>query len=134
MFVHVPEPEIYYPSGVELTLALSKPVYGKPLPESMEPAGRLAEQVRDPLEAILDNLPVRTRAQNSIRESDVINLMFIGSDDETARALLAAGWTEASAKSVRSRFLNLRAVVEGDGYRNAPMSLLLANDETPEMV
>jgi hypothetical protein len=134
LLVQVPEPEIYYPAGVELTLALSKPVYGNPLPESTEPAGRLSEQARDVLETMVDNLPFRARAQISNRESDVINLMFIGSDDEISRAFLAAGWTQASAKSMRSRFLDVRAVVEGHGYRGAPMSILLVNDEVPGMV
>jgi hypothetical protein len=134
MLVRVPEPEIYYPSGVELTLALNKPVYGNPLPESAKPAGRLSETARDVLETMVDNMPVRTRAQNSNRESDVINLMFIGAGDEISRAFLAAGWTQATAKSLRSRFLNVRAVVEGHGYRSAPMSMLLVNDEAPGMV
>ena len=31
LLVRVPEPEIYYPSGVELTFALNKPVYGNPV-------------------------------------------------------------------------------------------------------
>ena len=134
LLVRVPEPEIYYPSGVELTLALNKPVYGYPFPESTEPAGRLSEKVRAVLETMVDKMPVRTRAQNSNRESDVINLMFIGSDDEISRAFLAAGWTQATAKSLRSRFLNVRAVVEGHGYRGAPMSMLLVKDEAPGMV
>jgi hypothetical protein len=35
---------------------------------------------------------------------------------------------------MRSGFLNIRAVVEGHGYRGAPMSMLLVNDEVPGMV
>lgn len=134
LLVQVPEPEIYFPPGVELTLALNKPVYGNPLPESVEPARRLSEKARDVLETMVDNMPFRARAQKSNRESDVINLMFIGSDDEISRGFIAAGWTQATAKSMRSRFLDVRAVVEGHGYRGAPMSMLLVNDEAPGMV
>jgi hypothetical protein len=134
LLVQVPEPEIYYPSGVELTLTLNKPVYGNPLPESTEPAGRLSEKARDVLETMADDMPFRARSQNSNRESDVINLMFIGSADEISRAFIAAGWTQATAKSMRSRFLDVRAIVEGHGYRGAPMSMLVLNDEAPGMV
>ena len=133
LLVQVPEPEIYYPSGVELTLALSEPAYGKPQPESAEPAGRLSEKARDVLEPMVDDMPVRTRAQNSNRESDLVNLMFIGSGEEISRAFSAAGWTQASLVSMRSRFLGVRAVIEGRGYRAAPMSMQLVNDEEPGM-
>jgi len=134
LLVQVPEPEIYYPSGVELTLALSKPVYLNPQPEFEEPAGHLSEAARDVLESMVDDMPVRARAQNSNRESDVINMMFIGSEEQISRAFIAAGWTRTMTRSMRSGFLNIRAVVEGHGYRSAPMSTLLVNGEVPGMV
>lgn len=133
LLVRVPEPEIYYPSGVELTLALTDPVYGRPVPESEEPAGRLSEKARDVLEPMVDEMPVRTHALNSNRESDLINLMFIGSRAEISRAFTAAGWTQATNENMRSRYLGVRAFVEDDGYRALPMSTLLVNDEAPDM-
>jgi hypothetical protein len=133
LLVRVPEPEIYYPSGVELTLALSEPAYGQPQPESAELAGRLSEEARDVLEPMVDDMPVRTRAQNSGRESDLVNMMFIGSREEISRAFVAAGWTQATTKSMRSRYLGVRAFVEGEGYHAFPMSVLLLNDEAPDM-
>ena len=133
LLVQVPEPEIYYPSGVELTLALSEPVYGRPAPESEELAGRLSEKARDVLEPMVDDMPMRTRAQNSGRESDLVNLMFIGSRDEISRAFKAAGWTQPTTTTMRSRFLGVRAFVEGQGYHAFPMSVLLLNDEAPDM-
>ena len=58
LLVRIPEPEIYYPSGVEMTLALSEPVYGQPQPESAELAGRLSEPARDVLEPMVDDMPI----------------------------------------------------------------------------
>lgn len=133
LLIRVPEPEIYYPSGVELTLALSEPAYGTALPESEEPSGRLSEKARDVLEPMVDDMPVRTRAPNSNRESDLINVMFIGSGDQISRAFTAAGWTQATTVTMRSRVLGARAVVERQGYRDQPMSTLLVNDEPPGM-
>jgi hypothetical protein len=133
LLVRVPEPEIYYPSGVELTLALREAVYGYPLPESAEPAGRLSEKARDVLEPMVDDMPIRTHALDSNRESDLINVMFIGSQEEISRAFVAAGWTQATTKSMRSRFLGVRAFVEGNGYHAFPMSVLLVNGQAPGM-
>jgi len=134
LLIQVPEPEIYYPSGVELTLTLSEPMYAKPQPESGDAAGRrLSERARDVLEPMVDDMPVRTQSQNSNREADLINMMFIGSREEISRAFTAAGWTQATMPSMQSRFLGMRAIVEGRGYRAAPMSMLLVNDEPPGM-
>jgi hypothetical protein len=133
LLVRVPEPEIYYPSGVELTLALSEPVYGEPIPESAEAAGRLSERARDVLTPMVADMPIRTRAVNSNRESDLINMLFIGSQEEISRAFTAGGWTPASTKSMHSRFLGLRAFVEGQADHAFPMSVLLVNDEVPGM-
>lgn len=133
LLVQVPEPEIYYPSGVELTLSLNQPVYAPPRPESEELAGRLSDEARDVLEPMVDDLPLRARAENSGRESDFVNMLFIGSQESLERAFTAAGWTPAVTYSMRSRFLGVRAVVEGNGYRAAPMSMLLVNDEQPDM-
>lgn len=133
LLVQVPEPEIYYPSGVELTLSLGQPVYGQPVPESAEPAGRLSEAARDVLEPMVDDMPVRTRTQITNRKSDFINLMFIGSEEEISRAFLAAGWTQPTTQNRRSRFLAVKAFVEGNGYRAFPMSTLLVNHEAPGM-
>lgn len=133
LLVHVPEPEIYYPSGVELTLALNQPLYARPRPESEELAGRLSEKARDVLEPMVDDMPLRARAENSGRESDLINLMFIGSRESMERAFTAAGWTQAATKNMHARFLGVRAVVDESGYRSAPMSMMLVNDEEPDM-
>ena len=133
LLIRVPEPEIYYPSGVELTLALREPAYGAALAESAEPSGRLSEKARDVLEPMVDDMPVRTHAPNSNRESDLINVMFIGSRDEISRAFTAAGWTPATTTTMRARVLGARAVAEGQGYRDQPMSTLLVDDEPPGM-
>jgi len=133
LLIQVPEPEIYYSSGVELTLALSEPLYATLQPESAGTAGHLSGKALDVLEPMVDDMPVRTRAQNSTRESDLINLMFIGSREEISRVFTAAGWTQATRPSMRSRFLGVRAIVEGQGYRTAPMSMLLVNDQPPGM-
>ena len=132
LLVQVPEPEIYYPAGAELTLALTEPVYAQAQPEAIDTA-QLTWQERGDLERVIANLPDRAYARGSNRPSDLINVMFVGSRDQLSAAFKAAGWTETSAPSMRSRIKGIRAIAEVRGYINAPMSTLLVNDSEPDL-
>lgn len=128
LLVQVPEPEIYYPAGVEMTLALTGPMLSTPQPPSEEVAQRLTTVEREELRRVLDEMPYRTYARSSNRPSDLVNMMFIGSSEQIAAAFTAAGWTETTAPTLRSRITNIRAVAESRGFHAAPMSSLLLND------
>lgn len=132
LFIQVPEPEIFYPSGSELTLALTEPTLAGAQPEAIDTAA-LTWQERGDLAQIIENIPDRTFASGSKRPSDLINMMFIGSRDEIAAAFKAAGWMEAKAPSLRSRLKGIRAVAEFSGYLSAPMTTLLVNDAEPDL-
>jgi hypothetical protein len=133
LIVQVPEPEIYYPPGVELTLALSRPILATPRVDPEQEAMRLTEQERDDLEPIVSALPERAYAPVTNRPSDLVNVMLIGSRDEINAAFTAAGWIEARPASFRTRVEGVRAVAEGGGFRAAPMSSLLLNDAEADM-
>ena len=136
LLVQVPEPEIYYPAGSELTLALTEPIFADPQPEPIETA-ELSWKDRGDLDQVIANLPdrayVRATSHSSARPSDLINTMFIGSREELAASFKAAGWTETKAPSMRARILNIRAVAEFRGDLTAPMSTLLVNDAEPDL-
>lgn len=131
LLVQVPEPEIYYPAGVELTLALTGPMLA-PAPER-PPAPSLAESDHARMDALLAVLPMRTYAAYSNRPSDLINVMFIGSRDDIATAFEAAGWIEPHQPSLRSHIRSIRAVADGHGDSTAPMSDLLVEDQKADM-
>jgi LssY C-terminus len=132
--MQLPEPEIYYPAGVELTLTLTRPLFLSALLNPEEEVGaQLSDGQRDELEHVVSGLPYRTQAPGDGRLSDLTNVLFIGSRDQVATAFDAAGWTQANPASVRGRITWIRAVAERRGDESAPMSPLLLNGAESDM-
>jgi LssY C-terminus len=133
VLVQLPEPEIYYPAGTELTLILTKPVLGTALPASDHAPRRLDDQERASLAPLIADLPVQTMTPVTNQPSDLVNLLFLGSREELADAFAAAGWTDAHPRTFRSGIKGIRAVAEEHGDRSAPMSSLLLDDAATDM-
>ncbi|HUA84292.1 MAG TPA: LssY C-terminal domain-containing protein [Bryobacteraceae bacterium] len=129
LLVHVPEPEIYYPAGSELTLALTQPEYSRAL---REPGGQLTAADDEQLRRKVAEMPYRTMSRSG-KPSDLINMIFIGTRQEIEDAFTAAGWTVPSPATLRARFVGARAVVEGLGYPTAPISNQTLNDRPPDL-
>ena len=133
LLLQVPEPELYYPAGVELTLALTEPVTALPTATIGANPRHLTTDERIQMTAVLAEMPSRTHATFSNRPSDLINLMFIGSRDDVSTAFEAAGWIEPKQATLRTNIQRIRAVADGHGDRTAPMSDLLVQDSKAEM-
>jgi LssY C-terminus len=146
LLMEMPEPEIYYPAGVELTLTLTEPLSldaPRRSEEASEQAAELASgpestrplsnDEREELVRIAALMPYRTEVPVSGRSSDLTNILFIGSHDQIVTAFDAAGWTQPSPTSFRDRIHWIRAVAELRGDEAAPMSLLLLNGAQPDM-
>jgi len=143
LLVQVPEAELYYPAGVEFTLGLTAPIMlrtpepssasddvliaQKPVPQ------KLGAEQRARMEELVAGMPTRTHTAVSNRPSDLINLMFIGSREELTAAFEAAGWTQPQQSSMRANIHRIRAVAEGRGDAEAPISLLLVDGSPPDM-
>jgi LssY C-terminus len=133
LVIQLPEPEIYYPAGTELTLTLTKPFLGTALPASGRAPRRLSDQERASLAPLLAGLPVQTTTPVTKRPSDLVNVLFVGSRRELADAFAAAGWTDAHPRTFRSGIKGIRAVAEEHGDGSAPMSSLLLDDAASDM-
>lgn len=129
LLIRVPEPELYYAPGVEMTLSLTEPLLAIP---QTEPVLRLTGAEQDQVRLLVSQIPYRATSKASV-PSDLVNMMFVGTRGQIEEAFAAAGWTEASRRTMRSRISNVRAFVEGVGYRAAPMSMLLLNETEPDM-
>lgn len=130
----VSEPEIYLPPGAELTLALTAPVQAEAVAAPDDTPRPFSGEERASLEPLIDTIPTRTETPVKNRPSDLVNLMFIGSERQIADAFRAAGWTEPRARSsFRSNMAGAYAFVEGRSIPNAPMSSLLLNDAPADM-
>jgi len=129
----LPEPEIYYPAGAELTLTLTGPVFASRAPEPEQAIPQLTDEERAGLDGLVSALPDQTFDPNSGRTSDLTNVLLIGSEDQISTAFEAAGWTRANPASLRHRIRWIRAVAERHGDGAGPMSSLLLRDEEPDM-
>jgi hypothetical protein len=134
LLMELPEPEIYYPAGVELTLNLTQPMFlDAPVQSGADTALKLTDDQREELARIVALMPDRTAVPISGRTSDLTNVLLIGSRNQIATAFEAAGWTQPGPPSLRDRIHWIRAVAELRGDQAAPMSLLLLNGAEPAM-
>jgi hypothetical protein len=133
LVVQVPEPEIYFKPGVELSLTLKEPLPARAQREPDDAPRQLGEAERDSLDEVIAGMPSRTTAPSNGRPSDLVNLMFVGSREQISEAFRAAGWSEAAPSNMHSRFMGVRAFVEGRSSESFPMSALLLNDAEADM-
>ena len=120
---------IDYPPGVELTLALEAPL------EIEEPAPMVPLPVADAaLSDFVQGLPFRTQSAKHHTDSDVTNLLFVGSQAQVAEAFAGAGWTRARSMSVRARLRGLVALVTKRGYKTAAVSRHELESRPPDLV
>jgi hypothetical protein len=131
--VKVPEPEIYFPAGSELTLTLSAPLLSSPSLDEHPVAPELPDREREDLQRMVAAMPDRSYASALRRSSDLTNVLLIGSHDQIAAAFTAAGWDEAGPQSFSRRVRWLRAVGDRQAFGSAPMSSLLLNGAEPDM-
>ncbi len=132
MIVQVPEPEIYYPAGTEMTLSLAQPLTGPPAQAIIPDPRKLTEDEWFSMSGLIDGLPVRTQSLDA-KPSDIINVLLIGSREQIAEAFQAAGWEEARPMSMRTRMRSIQAFIEGRGFHDAPMSALVLDEAEPDM-
>jgi hypothetical protein len=133
LLVQMPEPEIYYPPGSELTLVLTANLPWIPPAYSVWPSGQLTCQEWADMRRLVRTMPYRTHAPNTQKPSDLTNLLLLGSREEITNAFDAAGWKLAHADTLRSRIKWIRAVAEDTGDQAGPMSRLLLNGADADM-
>ena len=133
LVVQLPEPEIYYPAGTELTLEVTSDMVLPASPERAEPAEKLASSELTELESLAAAMPVRTIDPESDRLSDPTNILLVGSESQITAAFRAAGWNSARPLSMRSRIGYIRAAAETRGYAAPPMTSLLLNEAEADM-
>jgi hypothetical protein len=132
LVVQLPEPEIYYAAGTELTVDLTEPIEVPIVESSDERASALPEGQRAGLQLLINAMPMRATDPESNRPSDVTNVLLVGSAARIADAFRAAGWSAAGPLSMRSRIAYIRAAAEVHGY-SAPMNDLLLNGAHADM-
>jgi hypothetical protein len=85
------------------------------------------------LHAVVNSLPYWTYSKRQPQPMDLVNLIYIGSEQEVSRAFTAAGWTGAQPNSPHATVKVIRAIAENRGLAEAPMRMLLLDGSEPDM-
>jgi len=128
----IPESEIILPVGTELHLTMHGPLN---LPDAKDfpkpPPALSSDQQLTQLTEIVRPLPFRTTTVSPVLESDLVSLLYVGQEDAITRAFKAAGWSPSDALNAQSTFGVMRSVIEDQGYKEGPVSMLLLDGKQP---
>jgi LssY C-terminus len=124
----LPEPEIYLPPGTDLRLQLKVPLNVENQPE-LPPVSFLPDEYeRGDIEQLLQSAPVRTTTRSG-NEADLVNLLFLGSQQQLQEAFSAAGWLPGDPNSTRAFFKQFEAFLTFNNYPTMPVSHQLLNGQ-----
>ena len=127
-FSVLPEPEIYLPPGTDLRLQLNVPLYVADQPELPHVSFELDEYERGDIELLLENLPERTTTRSG-KDADLVNLLFLGSQEQLQSAFTAAGWKPGDRNSSHAFFKEFSAFLTFSNYSTMPVSHQLLNSK-----
>jgi len=125
------EPEILYNAGTELILENITPLLtSRAYPPWVQPSANTMDSQAE-LQSFVKELPFRTKTKGSNKDSDVTNLVFLGSAAGLERAFKSAGWLPTEDLTAGSTFRTIKTLSGNQTYTQAPMSILLLNEEEP---
>jgi LssY C-terminus len=129
----IPESEIIFPTGTELTFHVNEAI---PVTEHFPDFPELvhSEAQQEQLNELIRPMPFRTATTAPVTPSDLITLMYVGSEESIKSAFDAAGWVPADPLSTQSKYGVMRSVIENQGYREGPVSTLTLDNQTPTLV
>ena len=128
----LPEPEIYFPPGTDFRLRLNVPLYVGDQPLIPRVSFQMDEYERGDVEAVVQSTPERTTT-NSGKDADVVNLLFVGTQEQIQQAFGAAGWLPADRNSPRAFFKQFAAFLTFSNYPTMPISHQLLNGQPQEL-
>jgi hypothetical protein len=149
VFPIFPEPEIYYPAGTDIHLRTTKEVTcpqvvvstaQESLPAPKEESDAASKTVSDlahqaeseKLDELVEQLPYRVTTSKHVN-ADMLNIIFLGTQDQVTAAFREAGWHNADAVSRHTVMKGLYALLNNSGYEQEPMMTFLLNDKPEDM-
>ena len=119
------------PAGTDLQFTLTAALTLKRSVASAGPSS-LPASLRDSVANLLASSPKRAESKDS-KPGDPINLVFVGTAQEIEQAFGKAGWTEPKKKNEKSIWKTTEAVINSDGYNQAPVSDLYLFERKQDM-
>jgi LssY C-terminus len=128
-----PEPEIYYPAGTDIRLRTTTEIAPPPPAAGDEHELSPVDQTEaDQLNQLVEQLPWRVTTRKDIG-ADLLNIVFLGSQDEVKSAFREAGWHNADPASRRTYLKNFYALLNNSGYAQQPMMTFLLDGKPEDM-
>ncbi len=119
--------EISYAPGTEMWLQVT-------VPERVESEAIYSFWPKtEPTPALVNmvqSMPTRVYTPAGV-ESEITNLMLLGSADQVENAFHKAGWVAAASLNLRTGFKTFQSIVRNKGYDRAPFAALVLEGETP---
>jgi LssY C-terminus len=149
VFPIFPEPEIYYPAGTDIHLRTTKEVTCPQvsdstaqefLPSPKEESDAAAQTASDltaqaeseKLDELVEQLPYRVTTSKLVN-ADLLNIVFLGTQDQVTAAFREAGWQNADPVSRRTVMKNLYAFLKNSGYPQEPMTTFFFDGRPEDM-
>jgi hypothetical protein len=131
-FFHFPDPEIELVRGASLHLAVEFPPELSGVSPCSTPQ-EFSERDWSELHSLVNSMPYWSYSKRQPQPMDLINLIYVGSQDEIQRAFAAAGWIGSRPNSVHAGIKAIRAIAEHRALADAPMRMLLLEGEEPDL-
>jgi hypothetical protein len=129
---HFPDPEIQFRRGTEIQFDVEFPEEFGALTPCPLPEVETSPEEWAAMQGVVDPLPYWTYSKRQRQPMDLVNLLFVGSQQEVDRAFAAAGWIGSRANSMRAGVAAIRAIAEERGFPDAPMRSLLLDGREPD--
>ncbi len=129
---HFPEPEIELRRGADFHLAVQFPQQLGAVTKCSQ-TEEISEREWGDLHSVVNRLPYWAYSQRQPQPMDLVNLVYVGSQEEVGRAFAAAGWTGSQPNSARASIKAVRAIAENRALAEAPMRMLLLDGAEPTM-
>jgi len=120
--------EINYKEGVEMILRVAVPE--KLATKAPQKGWREIPAPADLVE-LVQRQPLRVKTPSG-EDSDIVNLMFIGSREDLETGFRMAGWVEARGLGVKSGVVTALQALRRSGCSEAPFSLLQLEGKDPD--
>jgi hypothetical protein len=127
----LPEPEIYLPPGTDLRLQFTAPLFVANQPSLPPVSFQPDEYERGDIEQLLQGVSERTTTTSG-KNADLVNMLFLGSEQQLQESFTAAGWQAGDHNSPHAFFKQFSAFLTFNNYPTMPVSNQLLDGKPQE--
>src|SRR5262249_41620710 len=127
-----PEPEIYYPIGTDIRLKTVSDIESPAVASASRESALADKEESERIEQLVGQLPWRVTTGKHV-DADLLNIVFLGSQEEVRSAFRRAGWNNADPVSRHTVLKNMYALLNNSGYAQQPMMTFLMDGQPQDM-